>query len=56
MAVFDGHCDPQPVDYLETELINKLVNHPLLLSQPFTALTEGTSFLTQSSKKPRDKL
>ena len=38
MALFDGHCDPQPVDFIAKELVSKLVDHPQLLTNPLVAL------------------
>ena len=42
MAVFDGHCDPEPVNYLERQLVPRLANHTQLMVNPLAAMTEGT--------------
>lgn len=45
LALFDGHCDPGPVDYLQSELPLRLARHSQVTSNPEKALSEGTALL-----------
>jgi hypothetical protein len=45
VALLDGHCDPQPTDYIHLHLLPKLANHPDILTKPESALLEGTALL-----------
>lgn len=40
-AVIDGHCDPQPADFLQAQLLRKLAAHPDILGEPERAMLEG---------------
>ena len=45
MAVFDGHCDPEPVNYLEAQLVPRLAQHVSLMLNPLGVMAESTYWL-----------